>query len=113
MLEKLSDITSGIIKENSEISAPSEKIEIISESAEKTKSDEPEKKPYTSLLKDVSKTAEMIEKLNSNEQKPQGVLIKSYEQNKPAKEVVETKKSGLLKPVDGALRKASGTITVK
>lgn len=113
LLEKLSDITSGIIKENSEVSAPSEKIEIISESAEKTKSDEPEKKPDTSLLKDVSETAEMIEKLNSNEQKPQGILIKSYEQNKPAEEVVETKKSGLLKPADGALRKASGTITVK
>ena len=55
----------------------------------------------------------MIEKLNRKEKKPQGILIKSYEQNKPAEKVVETKKSGLLKPADGALRKASGTITVK
>jgi hypothetical protein len=113
LLEKLSDITSDIIKEYGDNTESAESIEIISKSTEKEKTAEPEKKQDSSLLKDVSETAEIIENLKDEEQKPQGVLIRSYEQNKPAEKVSEPTKSGLLKPVDGALKKASGTITIK
>ena len=67
----------------------------------------------TGILKGPDDSDESLADSYSSSPKTQGVIVRSYEEKLPNNENPTPTKSGILKEVDGAVKKASGTIIVK
>ena len=65
------------------------------------------------LLRGINAEDEAIDNLSGTSSRTQGTLLRSYEQNTLKETSEKPVSSGILKEVDGAVKKASGKIIVK